>query len=120
MSSSSADQTVSFKRGDTWQQRFEWIQKGNNQPVNLFGCDAKLDVVSMRGNEVVVSVSNTSSPSTLIIDGPNGIITLRVESEDTNSLSPGQYKADLQVTFPDGTVKSTNTFYVRVEEDVTR
>lgn len=114
------DSIIKLKRGDTWLQRFDWVQASNNLPVNLSECTAKMDIVSTRGNEVFMSISTSSSPSSITIDGPNGIVNLRVEADDTAGLRPGEYKTDLQITFPDGTVKSTDTFYIKIIEDVTR
>ena len=114
------DSTLKIKRGDTWQQRFDWVQASNNLPVNLSNCTAKMDIVAIRGNEVAISISTASSPSVITIDGPNGIVTLRVEADDTADLKPGEYKTDLQITFPDGTVLSTDTFFIKIIEDVPR
>ena len=112
--------TISIKRGDTWLQRFEWIQSSNNLPVDLTGSIAKMEMVSSRGDQEVLSVSSEDSPPALTIDESNGIISLRVESEVTQTFAIGQYKTDLQVTFSDKTVKSTDIFYIRVIEDVTK
>lgn len=110
---------IELKRGDTWIQTFEWLYSSNNLPVDLNGCIADLDLVSLRTGSRVLMISSTESPSSLSIDGSNGIVNLRVEADDMAILEPGQYKSDLQLTFSDGTVRSTNTFYIRILEDVT-
>lgn len=110
---------IEFKRGDTWIQEFEWLYASNNLPVNLSGCEAKLDLISLRTGLRVLEVSSFESPVSISIDGTNGLVSLRVEAELTELLDPGQYKSDLQLTFEDGTVRSTNTFYIKIIEDVT-
>ena len=35
---------------------------------------------------------------------PNDTLILRLESEDTKKLSPGEYRYDIQITLSDGTV----------------
>lgn len=110
---------IELKRGDTWTQAFEWIQGTNNLPVNLTGCSAQMDLVSIRGNILGLSISSEDSPPGIIIEELDGLVNARMEDEETEVLTPGEYKTDLRLTFPDGTVKSTETFYFNIIENVT-
>lgn len=111
---------IEFKCGDSKTFRFEWIQAANNLPLPLTGCIANMDIVSLRGNAVAISLSSESSPPSITIDELNGIVLVFLSSIDTAELTPGEYKSDLQLTFLDGSVKSTNTFFLKVIEDVTK
>ena len=108
--------TLTIKRGDTWAQRFEWVDNGT--PVDLTGCTANMQLRINTESEVVLDLSSTTGG--LTIDEANGYIYLRVEAAQTSQLFPITYVADIQVTFPDGTVQSTSNFSLVVTPDVTR
>ena len=108
--------TLTIKRGDTWAQRFEWIDNGI--AIDLTGCVANMQLRASTDSDPVLNLS--SDTGGLTIDEPNGHIYLRVEASQTAQLFPVTYLADIQVTFPDGTVQSTSNFYLSVIPDITR
>lgn len=106
---------ISVKRGDTWLQIFKW--RSGTKVIDLIGCSAKLQLRNS-SDGLVLSVS--SSTGELEIDGAAGNISLRVEADVMGAIAPGNYSADLEVTFSDSTVMSTPTFTVEIIKDVTR
>lgn len=107
---------VSIKRGDTWLQVFKW--RSGTKIIDLTGCSANLQLRNIIGDRLALNVS--SATGELVVDGPAGNVDLRVESTVTDTIAPGVYNADLEITFPDQTVVSTPTFVVEVVKDVTR
>lgn len=104
----------SVKRGDTWKFQFAW--KSNNTPVDLTDCSALMQVRVKRTGELVASA--TTADDSITIDGPTGIVN--VAFLDTQDAPVGTHEADLQITFPDGTIQSSSTIQLVVEEDISR
>ena len=77
-------------------------QDAEGAVVNLTGCTAKMVARNAAGDEVV-SLS-TSPGQGLVIDGSAGTITRTIADEATAALTPGEYDADLMLTWPDGRV----------------
>lgn len=112
-----------IKRGDTWLQTYTWLQNAgtvNEEPVDLTGCHASLQLRKKRVATPYLTISDTEG--SLVIDGATGTITQRVEADDMASVPPGDYYADLQVVFPGTptTTLSSQTFLVPVVEDQTQ
>jgi len=62
----------------------------------------------------------SSDGGELVIGGANGRVTLTVSAATTATLTPQDYVADMEMTFTDDTVQSTDTFTVEVVGDVTQ
>jgi hypothetical protein len=106
---------IKVKRGDTWIQNFKWAIDGEVLP--LTNTTARLE---LRQKNVPTPFLSLSQGAGLTINGAAGEIDLRVEASVMNTLAPGNYYSDLEVTFLDGTVRSTDTFVVEIVEDITR
>ena len=120
------------KRGDTWQVTFTWSQESDGAPIDLTGCTARLQarkpVAATRAltrsaiaaqldyEAPVIDVSSATGEITFT--ELEGKVHVRVESAEMDIL-PGSYDLDLELTFPDGTVKSTATQVLEIVEDVT-
>jgi hypothetical protein len=100
--------TLLVRRGDTWRRRFLWQQDG--VPLDLSLADAKFEV-RRPGSGELVATGTTSIISAL------GVVDVYVD--DTGDILPGNYVADLQLTFLDGTKQSTPPMTVIVQDDVT-
>jgi len=113
--------TLRVKRGDTLSRVFTW-QDANGVAIDLSGCLARLQVRD-RDDTVVVSV--TSATSALEIEptigetDTTGKVYLTIDASTMALLDPGTYAADLELTFPDGTVRSTDTIHLIVQRDIT-
>jgi hypothetical protein len=107
---------LELKHGSTWNQRFYWIQKSNNQPVNLTGCSASMAFMESRSKDIVLTISTDDSPETMTIDGVNGIITINV---DTSELTENKsYQTDIKVIFPGNIARYTDTIYVNILKSI--
>ena len=88
-------------------------------PVDLTGATAKMEVRSDTAIGVVLELSTANGRIT--IDGPNGVLTLRVAAADTAALSlvdfPARY--DLLLTYADTTVDRILEGLVRLNPAVT-
>ena len=108
---------ITLKRGDTLDLEFQWLD-GDGLPVDLTGCTARLQMRNRAGNEVLECTCGSSDGLEIVT--AEGKVRWREEASSTASFSPGTYYFDLEVTFPDSTVRSTETVQLIVEMDITR
>lgn len=102
------------KRGDTWIFVFVWRQE--NTVVDLSESTARMQIRDYRTKELAGEISSIDG---IIISGEEGKITASFSTEITKNIPPGQYVTDIEVTFGDQTVISSQTIQLLVEEDVT-
>ena len=113
--------TLNVKRGDTLSQVFTW-QNENGAAIDLSACTARLQIRD-RDNTAVVSV--TSATSALAIEpvlgetDTTGQVYLTIDASTMATIAPGTYYVDLELTFADGTVRSTETITLIVLRDIT-
>lgn len=105
-----------IKRGDTWATSFDWTQP-DGQPVDLIDCTARMMVRDKKTKALALSLSTATGE--LTIDVAHGSVALRVESAVMQAITPSAYITDLEITFPDGSVTSTDTIGFKIIEDVT-
>lgn len=108
---------ITLKRGDTLELEFQWLD-GDGIPVDLTDCTARLQTRNRAGNEVIERTCSSSDGLEIVT--AEGKVRWREEASSTASFSPGTYYFDLEVTFPDSTVRSTETVQLNVETDITR
>lgn len=116
--------TLRIKRGDTWRPQFVW-QDGSGNPIDLTGATARLQ---LRQKREQIELSGTSYPAELdlkstegdiVITESEGKLEVEASATQTSSLEPKNYVTDVEITFPNGDVRSTQTIDVIVERDVT-
>lgn len=105
---------LTVKRGDTWVVQFSWTQP-DGAPVDLTGASARLQVRD-KLNAVRIDVSTTEG-SLVINDG--GRVNMVIAASTMQTMQPGSYKFDLEVTYANGHVQSTETLTLKVVEDMT-
>ena len=106
--------TFTIKRGDTWSQTFAWKQGSETgDPVDLTGCTVRCQVRD-RADALILDAS-----AYLTVDGPAGTVALVVPASETEAFPAAKLAFDIELTFPDGTVQSTETMSLKVIEDVT-
>lgn len=105
----------SVKNGDTWTFSFVW--SNNNSPIDLSGCTAKMQVRDRAGT---LFATATSTAGEISINGPTGTVTVAFPATTTATVPAGQYLSDLQITFTNGTVQSSSTVSIVVEEGITQ
>ncbi len=109
-------QTISVKRGDTWTVNFAYTDS-EGAPINLLGASCAMDLRGLYDETVLMSLSDVSGE--LTINGAIGEIDLLVPYADMEPLGLGTYRADMEVTYPNGVRSSSETFGVDIVEDIT-
>lgn len=103
--------TFTLKRGDPWNQSWEWRQGSETgDPVNLTGATAHLHLRD-RANTLVMDCSLY-----LTVDGPAGKVSVSVPREQTRLLPVGKLQFDIELSIDE---PSTETMTLRVLEDET-
>ena len=106
-------------RGNTFKARKLVIEILNNNittPLNLTGCAILIQFkLTTRFNAFLEW--NTADNSILITDAVNGEFEMQQTLLD---VTPSIYMYDVQVTFPDGTVKTYFKGNFKIEADVSR
>ena len=105
---------VQTKKGDNLQAVFPFTADG--VAVNLNGCTAKMQ---LRTTDLGLVATATTDDGSLSVDGAAGEVTSNIPAATMANVAPGQYLADIQLTYLDGTVKSSDTFVVLVLQDYT-
>lgn len=106
--------TFTLKRGDTWSQSFTWRQGSESgDPVDLTDCTARMQVRT-RSDDLILDCTPY-----LTVDGPAGTVAVLVPASETKAFPVAKTQFDIELTFPDDTVQSTETMTLRVLEDVT-
>lgn len=107
---------IEIKRGDTWSQDFFWTDAAG-AAVDLTGCSARL---MLRVKETsALAIEATTTTGDLVITALTGAVALTVSAERMRAVAAGSYQMDLEITWADGTVRSTETLAVKVLPDVT-
>lgn len=99
------------KRGDTWDLVLRW-QQTDGTAVNLSGCAARMQVRDTARRLVAV-------PTTLTVAAADGEVSVRFAPAATRLVPPGEYRTDMEITFTDGQVLSSQTMILPVLEDIT-
>lgn len=112
---------VTTKRGDTWLATFAFVVSGTE--ADLTGCTAKMQVRTKTDTLVLTATTDalTDPPTAglLTVDGAAGTVTLLMPKAITTPVVPGSYVADIELTYADGTVRSSDTFSVKIGKDIT-
>ena len=106
--------TLSVKRNDSLRAVLSFTEDG--AAANLSGCTARLQI---RVKKVGTLLLVCSTADYLTIDGLAGTVTVEVPASEMD-IPTGKHEADLELTYADGTVRSSSTFIVIVLQDITR
>ena len=108
--------------GDTWdgmELKIENLEDDGitvTGPVDLTGSSIRSHFKKRNSTEPVFKFS-TEDGSIKILDAANGIIEFQPLKMDFN---PGEYNYDVEVTFPDGNIKTLFQDYWNLLNDVTK
>lgn len=86
------------------------------QRLDLSGVVVALALKPRDAAAPVISV-NSNNPQ-VVVSPLVGEAVVTVDATDTGGLTPGMHMADMQLTYPDGRVMSSQTVYLYVEEDI--
>jgi hypothetical protein len=103
-----------LKRGDTWTLVFVVCQTPGGAPVDLTGCAAALQVRHPRTDALIATADS------LAITPQTGTVTAVFLPATTAAVPVGTYLTDLEITFADGEVRSSQTLTLAVLADYTR
>ena len=110
---------VVHKRGDTWLRDF--VCTSGSVPADLTGCTVRLQLrASAEEETAALDISTEDGEITIEQDADECVIHIDVGADVTELIEPLTYVADMEITWPDGTVESTETIKWVVEADVTR
>ena len=101
---------LKFKRGDTYHLQVT-LRDENGDVINITGYTIESQIRQPTGELI-------STLTTTLTDPTNGTFTL--EDTDTQSWPVGCQFQDIEYTGTGGTVTSTETFKVDVQEDITQ
>ena len=103
---------IRHKRGDTFdRERTIYWDAGDSVPADLTGWTAAMEIKHTSGVRNAVTVT--------IVDAPGGRVKMTADAAATATWPVGPNRADIEFTDGSGTVRSTETFMVEVEEDIT-
>lgn len=105
-------QTVKVKRGDTL--KFTAVFTTNGVQDDLTDATARMHIRDKQ-DDLMLVVDNSEEIHVL----PDGTVNVAIQPTNTSALDPGKYVSDLEVTFQDGTVRSSDTFQIQVLKDIT-
>jgi len=109
---------IQLKRGDTW-SLVAALTDDAGDPVDLTGATASMQLRT-RSEAPSATISASVDSGEVSIDAPAGEISIVFPPSATQEVAPTTYEADIEITYLDGTVASTETFFVTVLADVTR
>ena len=106
--------TFKVKRGDTWRQPFYWRQGSETgDPVDLTGCTFRMHVRDSMGALILDCTDH------LTVNHEDGEVIVEIDIPGTIVIPRKPYKFDIEVTWPDGSVRSTATAYLNIIQDET-
>lgn len=108
-------QFVEIKRGDTLRARAYFTTAGSQ--ANLSGCTARMHLRNPQTKALILSA--TTIDGRLAIETATGSVLVNVPASATASVTPGRYFADIELTFPDGTVVTSDNIAVAIKQDWT-
>ncbi len=110
-------QYLLVKRGDTLKLNFVFNVPDSDIPLDLTGCTARLYLKFLRTNALIVDASTENG--LLVIEPEAGLVKLEVPAYEMTNAPIGRHKFDLELTFPDGSVLSSETNTLEIVKDVT-
>jgi hypothetical protein len=109
--------TRQIKRGDTWSEYLTYAT-ADDEPIDLSEIDLRLQLRDRSSDELAIDAS-IENGKIILDDQVVGGAFLRIDAEEMKLLEPGTYACDIELTFEDGTVRSTPTFFVAIVKDIT-
>lgn len=91
-----------------------FVADGLTEPVDLDGYDARMQIRSDFGGEIVADLSLGEG-----ISIHRNRVEINIPAAQTESFLPGSYKYDLEIESPDGTVFQLSYGSVSVKDSIT-
>lgn len=106
---------VKLYRGDTWSRAW-LIEDATGAPIDLGGASARLHVRDAQGG---LAMSASTVDGRMTIQPAAGRVDLVMPKEATG-ITPGSYRFDMELTYPDGARQTYEQATLVVLEDQTR
>jgi len=110
---------MKLKRGDTWTISGS-LKDAAGDPVSLAGCSLRMQIQSLRDFDGIRHEASTSDGSISVNDPASGEFTVIFSAGYTESITPGRYVTDVEITWQDASITSSETWEITVYPDVTR
>lgn len=103
-------------RGDTFSRM--WVLRDNaGNPIDLTGAQVR---VQMRDASDAVVASASVDDGRIVLTPASGSISMSIPFSAMDNVAVGQYRYDVEVTFPSGYRRTIYYAFVDVVDDVTR
>lgn len=110
---------LTFLQGETFDRTFTWKTGTPAVPVDLTGCSARSQFrAKIDAPDVLLQLS--SDDGSIVLGGAAGTIRYRLSAAATAALAWRSAVHDLELTFPDGTVRRLISGQAEVSPEVTR
>lgn len=103
----------SQKSGNTWEFQFQWRQGKNGPPLDLSGCQARMQVRHATTRRVL------AEPDHIALDVLAGIVLVTFDAATTVAVPPGTHLTDLKLIFLSGQELSSATLSLPVLDSQT-
>ena len=104
------------KRGDTFTSRIALRNKETGGYVDLSEFAVRQHIRHARSHELLVRLEEFPDP---LYDGSKEVVVFAVPADITAGWEPATYESDIEIADPQGTVVSTSTIKIVIEEDIT-
>lgn len=111
-----ATYNFTIEQGATLIRRFVWRDK-NQQPINLIGCTAKMQLRESYDKTPILSL--TTEGGGIVIGGADGTVLIKIEATATAQLSFTEALYDLIITDTEGSVTRLAQGKIKLSRGVT-
>lgn len=110
---------LTIYQGATFRKRLAWSAGTPAVPVDLTGCEARMQVrAEVESADVLLSLTDANGG--IVLGGATGVIDLYVSDEDTGAIDWDGGVWDLEIVHPGGEVTRLAQGSVSVSPEVTR
>lgn len=110
---------ISILQGETFSRVFTWNAGEPPAPVDLTGCQARMQVrAQVASPDVLLELSTANGR--IVLGGPAGTIALQLSATDTAALGFVAAVYDLEIVHADATVRRLLAGQVKLSPEVTR
>lgn len=110
---------LTLLQGETYRKTLTWKVGKPALPVDLTGCSARMQVRSTVDSPVVLLALSTDD-GRIVLGGPAGTVQLLLSATETAALAWRQAVYDIEIEWPDGTVRRLAQGAIVVSPEVTR
>lgn len=106
-------------QGSTFRKGFQWKIQSTDLPMDLTGCQVKMQIRESECSETVAVECSTANGGAVIESAIDGKWYVEIASDDNLLLNPIRYVYDMDITFPSGDVFTVARGVIKVIKQVT-